>query len=92
LKNIEIEVKVRGEGAANIVLIAHEGIKALSDDQKWIVAFVKSTLCGPIENASNADSMPFDKKTYKKFKYILYAAGFNGHEDSLIFRVAQNIQ
>lgn len=75
MNGIEIEVKVRSRNIVDKVLIAHRGIKNdLTPEQKLKTSFVKSVLATG------------DKKTYKTFKYILYGAMFNGHEDTIIFR------
>jgi len=74
---VEIEVKIRDKRVVDNTLIAHEGIKnSLSNVQKLLVSIIKTSLV-----ASG------NKKEYKKFKYILYSAMFQGHPKSRIFQM-----
>jgi len=71
-EEVQIEVKLRDEDIVNDILIGHRGIRDyLTDEQKLKISYIKSVLCG---------------KVYKTFKYILYGAMFNGHENAIIFR------
>ena len=73
---VEIEVKVRWKKIVDSIMIAHNNIKNnLSSYQKIKVSYIKSILAAG-----------GDMKTYKTFKYIIYGAMFQGHQNTIIFR------
>ena len=75
---VEIEIKIRSEKIVKVILIAHRNIRdMLSPEQKLQISYVKTLLSKSHEH----------KQQYKKFKYIIYGAMFNGHRDAIIFRL-----
>jgi len=70
--NVEVEVKLRYKPAVDAILIAHQGIADLSEDQKITISFIKSVLKNDHPDL------------YKPFKYAVYIAMFHGHEKSFI--------
>lgn len=72
---IEIEVKVRSKKVLDDILVAHRGIRDhFNPGEKILISYMKTLLVR-------------DKEPYKKFKYMLYAAGFKGYKRAIIFRV-----